>query len=126
MISSILAALEIIAKIPNAAEAISQIGLNLKSLIAAKEQEIVPDTPLGKVINGERKKLDDLVDKYYRLDQDERYDEVEKNEHRKRIAAQVCALLKGAEPIKDGIIDYDKLRELFCQTFPDILVVIRS
>ena len=121
MIQAILTAIEIIGKVPQAAEAIRKTGLSMSRLFAAKEKEIPIPAMLQPVIDGEQRKLKDLIDRYYAIDNDPRYTEVEKNEYRKRIAAQVCALLNGAAPISDQIPDYDKLKKLFCESLPATL-----
>lgn len=121
MIDDILRAIDLLTKVPKAYKALKGIGLDVAKLVKAKDTEVPVEGPLGKVIEGQRKRLDKLIDDYYKLDNSERYDEKVKDDYRRRIAASTCDLLKSSQPIKDRIPEYDKLVDLFCNSLPSVL-----
>jgi hypothetical protein len=70
------------------------------------------------VTDNERKKLNELIARYYEVDKFVSGAEGAKKELRYEILVQTCSTLNGAAPIRDRIPDYDKLVELFCRSFP--------
>ena len=117
MIETILKVLEIVGAAPKAAEAIKKIGLSVAGLRAA-HVDFDKKSPLGRVIEGQRQELDRLIDDYYGVSNTGKYDSIELDKHRKRLAVKTCSLLRASAPISDQIPDYDKLIELFCKTLP--------
>jgi hypothetical protein len=120
-ISSVVTAIELLSKVPKLAAVVKQAGINVGSLFRAKEQAPQARSPLDMVIAQENKRLHNSIEEYYAMDDDSRYDEIEKDKYRRRIAARTCALLKSASPIKEKIPDYDKLVALFCASIPEAL-----
>jgi hypothetical protein len=120
-ISSVVTAIELLSKVPKLAAVVKQAGINVGALFRAKEQAPQARSPLDIIIDQENKKLLNAIEEYYAMDNDSRYDEIEKDKYRRRIAARTCALLKAASPIREKIPDYDKLVDLFCTSFPEAL-----
>lgn len=117
IISSVIVATEIISKVTAAAETIKQIGIDIAAMINGKGHNDT-DSPLEYVTDNERKKLDELIARYYEVDKFVPGAEDMKKELRDKILVQTCSTLNGAAPIRDRIPDYDKLVELFCRSFP--------
>jgi hypothetical protein len=120
MIESILAAIEIAGKIPGAAAGIARLGRTVQNLLKAKNKKPEEDSPLGRVVKGQKDRLDKHINDYHAIDADPKYDEIEKDKYRRRVAAQACDLLKQSQPIKDQIPDYNTLVEFFCQFIPSL------
>ena len=72
------------------------------------------------MIEGQKDRLDKLIDDYHAIDNDPKYDDVEKDKYRRRVAAQTSDLLKQANPINDEIPDYAALVAFFCQFIPSL------
>ncbi len=121
LLTTISSAFAIVIKSPKVLDALKQLGISAKKFLGLKGDVPIPPGPLRKTIDGLRKKLDKLVEKHEQLADDDRYGELEKDERRKQIAKQVCALLKSMSPVKADVSGYDTLVELWCQTIPDSL-----
>jgi predicted NUDIX family phosphoesterase len=76
--------------------------------------------PLKGFIEKEIKKFKNILDRYHEYDENEGVDEIEKENYRKRIAAQLCKILKILEPKKDVIDDYSDLEKIFCKIIPAV------
>lgn len=120
MIDTILQAIEIAGKIPGAAEGIARLGGTIQALFKAKGKKPEEGSPLERLIKGQKDRLDRLINDYHDIDKDPKYDEIEKEKYRRRVAAQACDLLKTSKPIKDEIPGYDTLVDFFCQFIPSL------
>jgi hypothetical protein len=112
-----LSAIEIAGKIPGAAEGVARLGRVVQDLLKSRAKK-PEESPLGRLVKGQKKRLDKLIEDYHRVDADPKFPEIEKEEYRRRVAAQTCDLLKQSKPIQDEIPDYDSLVEFFCQFIP--------
>jgi len=119
--STIIKAIELLSKVPALAKALKKLRISVSRLFAARLVSVATGSPLDTVIERELKRLRDLIDRFYALDVSDQYDELEKDRHRKRVAARACALLRSADPVKDRIPDYDKLLRFFCESVPNTL-----
>lgn len=120
--STIIKAIELLSKVPALATEVKKLGISVSRLFAARSVSVATGSALDTIIERESKRLQDLIDQFFALDDNDRYDELEKDRHRKRVSAQACALLKSADPVKDRIPDYEKLIKFFCESVPSTLM----
>lgn len=116
----ILEGFKILQDIPGILENYRRLFDRLKGNVDSGNTVVSASALIGGVVKGESDKLKNLINKYYAIDHDNRYDDVQKDAYRKRIAAQVCSVLTALDPIKDQIPDYNDLVELFCKSFPKL------
>lgn len=118
--SVILEGFKTIKDIPGVLEKYQRLYDRLKGNVVSGNTVITASPLIGRVVKGESDKLLSLIKKFYAIDSDDKYHDIEKDAYRKKIAAQICAILTAIDPIKDQIPDYDNLVELFCNSFPSL------
>lgn len=115
---TILSALQVFMGIPSFALNVSNLYSKYQKLSKKDREPIALKGPLGKFVEREKNKFEKIMDKYHEIDENDEYDEIEKDNYRKRIAAQLCKILKLLEKKKDEIEEYETLVEMFCKIIP--------
>jgi len=114
-------ATKILALVPKVAELINKSGDIYKILQNLKMDEDEMPPILVKLITNEQKRLEELIDKYYKIDGDKTAGAIDKKEAKIRVSAKICELLTGIDPIKNSIEGYQIIKELYCSSIPSSL-----
>jgi len=120
LVSTLVTVIELLGKAPKVAR---KLASRISSLLAIVKPTTATPTPsiLGELASVEMMSMRKLVTELSAYENDPRFDEIEKDKHRKRIAARGCALLKAAAALKDQIAGYEEMRAYFCNEVPEAL-----
>lgn len=114
--SKIVTVIELFSQVPKLASIIKQVGVNTVAFLKSPGPSLDPNSPLKVFLDAESERLRALIEEYNAIHHDPRYSDLDKDKHRKKLVAQICALLKGLDAVSEMIAEYRKMRALFCES----------